>query len=214
MADYLTDEEQAERLRAWWDRNGTSLVIGVAVAVAAVVGWRYYQSYAAGAAGAASGAFESYVAARAAGEPGDALLGTLDDDHAGTAYQVFALFYRARDRAAEEDWDAALTLLETAIEAADDALLEDLARLRAARVLYQMDRLDACRRMLDGIASSGLESAAAELAGDAAIAEGDLEEARNAYRRALEAARRGPGAQLPGTELIELKLASLVRDGA
>ena len=214
MADYLTDEEQAERLRAWWDRNGTSLIIGVVVAVAAVIGWRYYQSYTADAAGEASNAFESYVAARAAGEPGDDLLGALDDDHAGTAYHIFALFYRASDRAAEEDWDAALTLLETAIEAADDALLADLARLRAAKVLYQMDRLDDCRRMLDGIASSGLEAAAAELAGDAAIAEGNIEEAGAAYRRALEAARRGPGAQLPGTELIELKLASLVGDGA
>ena len=28
MSDYLSDEEQAERLKQWWDDNGTSLIVG------------------------------------------------------------------------------------------------------------------------------------------------------------------------------------------
>ncbi|MYE24023.1 MAG: tetratricopeptide repeat protein, partial [Gammaproteobacteria bacterium] len=38
----MTDEEQAERLKKWWDANGVSLIVTLVLAVGAVIGWRYY----------------------------------------------------------------------------------------------------------------------------------------------------------------------------
>ena len=43
MTDLRTDEEQAEIIKKWWSENGTSLVSTVAVAIAGVVGWNYWQ---------------------------------------------------------------------------------------------------------------------------------------------------------------------------
>ncbi len=210
MADYLTDEEQAERLKRWWDKNGTSLVIGLVLAIAAVVGWRYYQDYTADRATGASAAFNAYIEARAASESVDDYLSALDNDFTGSAYHVFSLLYRAADEVALQDWEEALALLDRAAELADVEPLRDLAHYRAAKVLYQLDRLDDSAAELAKIRSVGLAAQVAELSGDVAAARGDTTAAREAYDAALAAARRDPGAVFPGVELIELKLNSLV----
>ena len=210
MADYLTDEEQAERLKAWWDKNGTSLLIGLVVAIAVVVGWRYYQTYTTDRANAASEAFRSYLEARAQAEPVNDYLETIDNEHEGSTYHVFTLLYRAADQVQEQDWEEALALLERAVELADERNLKDSARYRAAKVLYELDRLDRCAARLAEITSPGLRAQVAELSGDVAFAQGDIGTAREAYQAAVDAARSDPRNVLPGAGLMELKLASLV----
>ena len=211
MADYLTDEEQAERLKQWWDKNGTSLIVALIVSVGAVIGWRYYQDYAADRVGTASAAFDAYLEARASDDPSlGEHLAALDDDHAGSTYHVFSLFYRAADQVGEDDWEEALAYLDRAIDLADDRALEELGRLRRAKVLFQLDRLDASEATLAQIQSAGLAPQVADLSGDIAVARGDIDAAKEAYRAAIEAARNGPGGELPGIALMELKLASLV----
>lgn len=211
MADYLTDEEQAERLKAWWDKNGTSLLIALVVAIAVVVGWRYYQTYTTDRANAASEVFRSYLEARAQAEPVNDYLETIDNEHEGSSYHVFTLLYRAADQVQEQDWEEALALLERGIELADERNLKDSARYRAAKVLYELDRLDRCTAQLAEITSPGLRAQVAELSGDVAFAQGDIGTAREAYQAAVDAARRDPRNVLPGTGLMELKLASLVQ---
>ena len=210
MSDYLTDEEQAERLKRWWEQNGTSLVVGVVLAVAAVLGWRWYEGYAQDRSDAASDVFASYVAARSAAESTEDQLATIDTEFEGSGYHVFTLLYRADDEIEVEDWEEALALLERAAQLADDDKLKDIVRYRAAKVLYQLDRLDECDAELAAIRSSGLEAHVAVLSGDVFVARGDLEQARIAYRSGIDAARRDPTNPIPGVELMELKLASLV----
>ena len=45
VSDYLSDEEQVERLKSWWSENGTFLLASVFVAVLGIAGWNYYGSY-------------------------------------------------------------------------------------------------------------------------------------------------------------------------
>ncbi|MDE0036341.1 MAG: tetratricopeptide repeat protein [Gammaproteobacteria bacterium] len=210
MSDYLTDEEQAERLKRWWVQNGTSLIVGVVLAVAAVLGWRWYQGYEQDQADAASDVYASYVAARNEAEPTADQLATIDTEFEGSGYHVFTLLYRADDEIEVEDWEEALALLERAVQLADNDILKDIARYRAAKVLYQLDRLDECEAELAAIRSTGLEAHVAALSGDVFVARGDLERARTAYRSGIDAARRDPNNPVPGVELMELKLASLV----
>ena len=213
MADYLTDEEQAERLKRWWDENGTMLVVGLVLAVGGVIGWRYYQDYAADQANAASEAFAAYIEARTTEDEVQEHLSTLDNDFVGSTYHVFSLLYRAADQVAEEDWEEALAFLERTVELADDGALADIARLRMAKVLYQLDRLEDVEAQLASIESAGLEAQVAELSGDVFVARGDLAAASTAYAAAVEAAQEAAGGALPGVELLELKLASLVDEG-
>ena len=208
MADYLTDEEQAERLKRWWDQNGTSLLVAVVLAVAAVLGWRYYQSYTADRDNAASAAFVAYEEARAIGEPVSDLLATIDTEYAGSTYHVFSLLYRAADQVQEENWEDALAYLQRAAELADVRAVEDTARYRAAKVLYELERFDQALEQLAMISSAGFEAPAAELSGDIHVAQGDLAAAAGAYSAGVEAAQRAQG-RTPGAALLELKLSSL-----
>ena len=206
MVDYLTDEEQAERLKNWWERHGTSLVIGVVVAVSAAFGWRYYQSHTTDQANAASAAFTAYVEARAIGEAVSEPLAILDDEYAGTTYHILSLLYRVTDRVEEEDWEGALAYLEQAIEMTDARVIEDTARYRAAKVLYQLERYEQALDQLAQIRGDGFRVSAAELSGDIHIAQEDTAAARDAYRAGVEAATAGTR----GLELLKLKLSSLV----
>ena len=210
MADYLTDDEQAERLKRWWDQNGTFLILGLIIAVGLVIGWRYYQDYRSDRASTASSAFQAYLDARANDEAVDEHLAIIDDEFPGSSYHVFSLLYRAADQGEEEDWEEALAYLERAVELADEGSLRDIARYRVAKVLYQLDRLDESAAALAEVASSGLKPQVAELSGDLAVARGDLAAAGEAYRTAIEASRSDEGDATPGLALMELKLASLV----
>ena len=44
MASYASDEEQLEALKTWWQENGTSLVLGVALVIAVFFGARQWQA--------------------------------------------------------------------------------------------------------------------------------------------------------------------------
>ena len=48
MAEYMSDDERLSRLRDWWSRNGAATVVGVVLAIVAVIGWQWYQRYATG----------------------------------------------------------------------------------------------------------------------------------------------------------------------
>ncbi len=209
MADYLTDEEQADRLKRWWDQNGTALVVGVALAVAAVVGWRYYQTYTTNRDNDASAAYMAYLEARETGEPTTDLLATLDSEYTGSGYHVFALLHRAADQVEEEDWEEALAYLERAAELTDSQVIADTARYRAAKVLYQLGRLDQALAQLAKIRSAGFRVDVAELSGDIHIANDDPAAARAAYVAGVEAAGQET-ANPPNIELLELKLSSMV----
>lgn len=38
-----TEEEQIAALKRWWSENGNSLIIGIALALAAIFGWQAWQ---------------------------------------------------------------------------------------------------------------------------------------------------------------------------
>ena len=61
MSDYLSDEEQVERLKSWWSENGTSLLASVLVAVLGIAGWNYYGSYQEDAGEQSSEVFRQYL---------------------------------------------------------------------------------------------------------------------------------------------------------
>ena len=210
MSDYLSDEEQAERLKQWWDENGTSLIVGLIVAVVAVVGWRFYTDHTTTQREEASDLYEAYLEAKALGQPVDTLLKGLDEEYSTSSYRTFSLLHRAHDEVEEENWDAARAYLVVAVEIGQTDLLADAARLRLAKIDYQLDRLDDALATLGEVGSDGLVAEVAELTGDIHVARGENDMARSAYQAAVDEARRDPSRPFVGVELLELKLASLV----
>ena len=44
MSDYLSDEEQVDRIKLWWSENGITIVVSLFGAIIGVVGWNWYES--------------------------------------------------------------------------------------------------------------------------------------------------------------------------
>ncbi|MDP6374299.1 MAG: tetratricopeptide repeat protein [Pseudomonadales bacterium] len=185
MSDTLNEEEQIEQLKKWWDENGTSLLVGLVLAVGAVVGWRWYDASQARAVEEASQLYDSFV--NAEGEARISLGTQIDERIPATSYQVLSLFYRAREAHDAGDVEATEALLREALAAAPDATLADLARLRLARVVQQLERSDEALTTLFEIRSSGFRTHALELKGDIHMARKERTLAHEAYREAVEA---------------------------
>ena len=42
MSEYISDEEQMNRFKEWWNEYGISLLILVGLAITSIVGWNFY----------------------------------------------------------------------------------------------------------------------------------------------------------------------------
>jgi len=200
VSDYLSEEEQLERLRNWWQRNGVMLLIGVVAVVAAVVGWRWYQNNQEQQLLSASELFAEFQVAQ--GEARDELVQRILDTGAGTAYPAFVLFEQADAAVAADDVAAAEPLLRRALDMASGQELADTARLRLARVLFDLDRADEALTLLGMVQGSGFLALAAELKGDIHLSRGERTLAHQSYLNAQD--RLDSGEQRP---VLEMKIA-------
>jgi predicted negative regulator of RcsB-dependent stress response len=183
VSDYLSDDEQLARLRQWWQRNGVSLVAGVVVIVAGVIGWQWYQSSVAERIARASDLYMEFLAAD--GDARAVLADAIAREGRSTAYPALVLLNRARDAVGDGDAEAAAVHLAEAVRVARGRMLADLARLRLAHLELELGRDDAALATLSEIRSAGYRAVALELKGDIHLARGERALAYQSYSAAL-----------------------------
>ena len=200
MSDFQTDEDQLAQLRTWWQKYGLPLLTGVVVVVVGVLGWNWYQNYTAERLANAS---DLYVAYRAAdGQARQALADQILDEASGTAYPAFVLFEQSEAAMAAGDGERAEALLRRAIDVASGDELRQTARLRLARVLFDLGREDDALAVLGQIRGAGYLGLAAEMQGDIHLSRGNRSLAHQSYTTAISYLPAGE--QRP---LLEMKLA-------
>jgi len=185
VADYLSDEEQLDRLRRWWDENGTSFVVSVLLALTGIVGWRWYDSAQLEKTQMASDAYESYVAATTQAERTE-LAAQIDAEFGDSSYATFVRLRQAKDALDTGDVDDAINLLRAVVEGDSHVLLTDLARVRWARRLQQQDDSEAGLAALAQVRSKGLRAHVLDLKGDIHLARGERALAHEAYSSAAD----------------------------
>ncbi|WP_168012493.1 YfgM family protein [Halomonas salinarum] len=207
MAELNTDEEQLEAIKRWWKENGTSLIAGVVIAAAGIFGWKAWEGYQANQAEAASMRYQQLLSLASQPTLEDAALAqareqvtALNEEHDGTLYADLATLIEARLAVADGDLAGARDALSSLIDATERGYLKDLARLRLARLQLAGDEADTALSTLDAIDSEALNAQRLALRGDAQLALGQKDEARDAYREALATAEAS-GQPLFGTQL-------------
>lgn len=204
MADQLSDQEQLEAIIRWLRKNGPGIAAGIAIGLAAVIGWRWWEDHQRNQAEIASRYYEIMQVAmdnddapRARGQAA-----VLTDAYADTTYGILAALTLARLDAEAGKIESATGWLEWVLTHTELRELRDIARLRLARLLLAEEQYDAARAQLDQILGSEFAAEQEELRGDIHAAQGRLEQARTAYQGALAA--RGTGGE--GASLLRWKL--------
>lgn len=203
MADYATEEEQLEALKRWWRENGRAVLLGIALGVLALAGWRGWEMHVERRALEASAIYDELLQGVSASDyPGvSEHAETLRADYARTSYATLAAMAAAGLAVEKDRLEAAEEWLRWTVDNAGDHRLRTLARARLARVLAERDAADEALELLAAEVPSAYTALYAEIRGDLLRARGDHAGAASAYQQALDA---DPGPSDP--DLVERKL--------
>ncbi len=188
MADYRTDEEQVELLKDWWKKNGTSTVVMIALVVMVYFGGQYYRQ-------------DQNTRAEQATDQYDLMLAELDqnkrkeatdrarsilENYKNTVQAAHAAFMLAKLAVEEGQLDTAVKLLALVKDEAPLSAMQNIARLRLARVLSQQGKHDRALNLLAEAESGKLLGLFEEVKGDIYLAKGNRTKAKEAYARSLQ----------------------------
>ncbi|MBT9591052.1 MAG: tetratricopeptide repeat protein [Thiobacillus sp.] len=208
MATYdLDEQERLDELKAWWKRWGNLVMIGLAVAIAAAAGWRYWQNHTLTQTLEAATVYEKLTQslaandAKGAREAGSMLI----DQYKGTAYAPRAALLLAKLNAAGKDMKSAQAQLEWAVANSKEPAIKDLARLRLAGVQLDQKQYEAAHKTLSAPRSDAFAPRFDDLKGDVLLAQGKQIEARAAYQAAFGKMKEDN----PYRNIVELKLDAL-----
>ncbi|MGW8393602.1 YfgM family protein [Pseudoduganella sp. HUAS MS19] len=206
MAYDLEEQEQLATLKAWWAKYGNLTTWVVIAALAAYSGWNGWNYYQRNQAAQASVLFDELQTAVNAKDNAKVarVAGDIESKFGRTAYASLAALSAAKSFFEANDLKSAKAQLEWVVAHGNDEH-KNLASIRLAGVLLDEKAYDAALKALAVAALPQFKSSVEDRKGDILAAQNKLEEARTAYKAALEAADKNH----PGRQLIQLKLESI-----
>lgn len=196
MAEHITEDEQIEALKRWWKENGTSLVIGVVLAVGGYFGWQAWQSQQQEAREQASALYEDMLESGIA-DPGqqlseqqlakvNSIADELMSNYKSSLYAHNAALLLAKLAVENNDLVAAEERLRWVLDNGPEDSVEAVVNLRLAVVLYSQDKLDQALQLVSAAPDDSFTSRYAEVRGDIQLANGNQQDALTAYQAALD----------------------------
>lgn len=192
--DLLDEHEQSERVRSWLRSNAAGLIGGVALGLAAIYGWFWWQDQTSAKRLRASDQYQAALEQIQAGKLKEAqpkVAGLKDTPFAALA--ALDLAKAQIDGGKRDEAIATLRAVKT-----DDTLVAPVVSQRLARLLIDAGKSEEAVTLLAGLD----DAAALEVRGDALFALGRKDQARDAYNKALTQL----DVAAPQRRLVELKL--------
>ncbi|GJM09523.1 MAG: hypothetical protein DHS20C11_17990 [Lysobacteraceae bacterium] len=207
MADEMLDEyEQGEQARKWLKENALSLVLGVALGLAGLVGWQQWQVYQLMHKAEAAVEYDALISELGAGLAATEQRSTdLAENYSDTAYATLAQMHLAAQYLAEDNREQAIAAYQEAVRVAALPQLKSIAQLRLARLLLADGQAQEAINQVAELSDGAFAGAAKEVEGDALVAIGKTDEARLAYQSALDSLQSDYGLR----QMIDMKLKAL-----
>ena len=206
MDDYLSEDEQWERAKAWLRSYSPWILAGIVVALAGLAGWNWWQDRQTRVGLEASAQYEQMTDALQKNDVtrAKAIAANLERDHPDSPYVDQAHFFEARLAVEANDLAKAETLLRGVMDLTKDDQLALVARLRLARVQIAANKPDDAIATLSKPAGS-IEARFHEVRGDALFAKNDKAGALKEYLAALASS----DARSVDTQSLQLKINDL-----
>jgi len=202
--EQIDEYEQGENVRKWLRQNGSSLVTGIALGLACVFAWQWWQGQGVRQQQEAATQFAALTDAIDANDTGRmaSFAAVISSDFADSPYAALAALRVAAFQQSQGKTSDALATLAKVQATTKDPDLSEMLALRLARLELIAGKPEDADKQLASLGPSRFPAVADELRGDIAMAKGRREEAKKAYLAALtnldEAA--------PTRRLVELKL--------
>ena len=217
MADHITEEEQIEALKRWWDENGKQVVLAIVLTVGGYFGWQAWTDHVEEKTAAASLVYQEmldHISDVTAGDVVDTdkqveisqLAETLKQDYSNTQYAFYAALIKAKLAVEGTDLSAAAVELQWAMDNAGETVSENIARLRLARVEAAAGNLDKALQLVQGVDAGELKSAFDETKGDFYQLQGNAAAAYTAYEAAMMGIDAGNSS---ASQLLQLKISQV-----
>ncbi len=208
MSEYLSSDEEKEKLIEWWKENGRFIVTGVALGLVGIFAWRAWTGHLDTQAGQAAVVYEEMATAFNSDDEAKAneLLTKITTDFKSTSYAAQAYLLKARNDVESKDLTQAIKSLESAIATSNDSQLTEVANFRLAKLYLATQDYAGALAGLKKVDSKSYAPLVAELQGDIYIAQGDIVKAKAAYEAAQTAMQETP---IGDPNLLQMKLSDL-----
>ena len=188
MDVYSSEQEQVEAIRSWWTENGKSVIFGVVLGLAAIFGWREWQSYNINQSITASDLFQEVIVSLQQNQSQEAKdpANEIARNYENTGYATLNRLILAQLAIADNDYSQAEEHLRLALDNTQNVSLLPEIRVRLTRVYIAENKLDEALSLLS-LSNQGMyKSIYEELRGDIFAIQGKANEARASYLQAIE----------------------------
>ena len=194
--DLLDEHEQSERVRSWLRKNGVSILAGVAIAIGGIWGWKEWQTRHTNSLAGANVQYQVVLKSLEDKDLEQAAKGVkaLESGKANIYADLAALQLAKAQVDAGKNDDALATL--RAIKA--DPEFKPVIEQRVARLLVATGKTEDAIKQL----GTATDSTSLEIHGDALMAQGKRDAAREQYEKALKTL----DVAAPQRRLLETKL--------
>lgn len=200
------EQERIAELKAWWEDNRWFVIGAVVLVIVAFAGYRGWHYWSARQAEDAA-AMYAPVAEAANGKDVKKIVDAaraLREKHPGSFYATEAALVAAKAAFDGGNLDEAKAQLQWVMDKGVDEY-RGLARLRLASVLLEQKKFEEALKVLDANKDDAFAALVADLRGDVMLAQGRQDEARAAYKLAMEKAEpRNPVRTIAETKLNAL----------
>ena len=202
---YVSEKEQIESIRKWWNENGKYIAIAVVIGLAIGFGWRYWHKLETRRAENASVIYQTILQADTQNNfttvQGGAKI--LMNDFTSSPYASLAALLLAKENVVQNKLSDALTQLHWVIHNGSEKRLKQIARLNTARILLSQNNPQAAASELKIVDDKNFEPLINWVQGDIETQKGNTTKAQAHYQKA----KNGLAGYPPATDLLNQLLA-------
>ncbi|MCW9025260.1 MAG: tetratricopeptide repeat protein [Gammaproteobacteria bacterium] len=182
-----TEEEQVAAIKDWFKKNGSAIVFGLALGLAAIGGYRFWQDYTIGQGQKASLSYSAFQNKLITADSARVfeLGGQIVEQYPGTPYASLAALGMARMSVESNALEGAEIHLNWVINNSKQRGLVHTAALRLARVMAAQKKFEPALALVDSMTEAAYASLYSEVKGDILLAKGQHSQAREAYQQAI-----------------------------
>lgn len=218
MSVYMTEEEQLEAIKKWWQRNNTVITIIFSLILLSTAAYKYWYWHQDKVTTQASNTYEHLMIAFSNQQNKEikSYANQLINDYSKTIYADAAKMTLAKLYVAKDNYEKATEILQQVATQAKLPAFKQIAKIRIARILIAQKAYKQALEELSLVEDKAYAPAINELKGDIYVAIGKYPQAIAAYKQAItEVSSYGMGnlfLEMKTNELIALNQTLIAAD--